>query len=347
LLLIQLESALGNPPYSGHSANKGEWISKLVRDYYLCDGKPLGERNPKWLQDDYVKFLRWGQWRIEQTGQGVLAFITNHGYLDNPTFRGMRQNLMKTFDEIYVLDLHGSAKRHETVPGSDKPDKNVFDIQQGVAIGIFVKHSPGARTKKKEKAPATVHHCELWGAQRQTKYDWLEKNQVESTEWRKLEPTAPHYLFIPQDTKRLKEYQRGWNVAEMMPVTTIGPNSHRDSFAIAFDRHEAEARLTALQSGRLTPAELQRRFGVAESEAWSLDFARQHLPGNPRVLRCLYRPFDQRFMLWGRFMFDRPREDLLRHLIDWEEAASSLSGPRKEFNLGLITTRQTKEAFSV
>ena len=165
---------LGNPPYSGHSANKGEWISKLVRDYYFCDGKPLGERNPKWLQDDYVKFLRWGQWRIEQTGQGVLAFITNHGYLDNPTFRGMRQNLMQTFDEIYVLDLHGNSKKKEIVPGSGEADKNVFDIQQGVAIGIFVKLPPNARAKNKEKAPAIVHHCDLWGAQRQRKYDWLD-----------------------------------------------------------------------------------------------------------------------------------------------------------------------------
>ena len=139
---------LGNPPYSGHSANKGEWISKLVRDYYFCDGQPLGERNPKWLQDDYVKFLRWAQWRIEQTGQGVLAFITNHGYLDNPTFRGMRQNLMQTFDEIYVLDLHGNSKKKETVPDTGEADKNVFDIQQGVAIGIFVKLPPGRAAKK-------------------------------------------------------------------------------------------------------------------------------------------------------------------------------------------------------
>src|SRR3989441_10834740 len=141
-----------------------------ICDYYFCDGQPLGERNPKWLQDDYVKFIRWGQWRIEQTGQGILGFITNHGYLDNPTFRGMRQHLMQTFDEIYLLNLHGNSKKKETVPGTNTPDKNVFDIQQGVAIGIFVKLPE--RAKKKEKAPATVRHFDLWGAQRQTKYDW-------------------------------------------------------------------------------------------------------------------------------------------------------------------------------
>src|ERR1017187_956577 len=233
---------LGNPPYSGHSANTGKWISQLVRDYYFCDGKPLGERNPKWLQDDYVKFLRWGQWRIDQTGQGVLAFITNHGYLDNPTFRGMRQNLMQTFDEIYVLDLHGNSKKKETIPGSGEADKNVFDIQQGVAIGIFVKLPPEARAKKKEKAPAIVRHANLWGGQRQTKYDWLDEHEVETTKWTKLEPTSPHYLFISQDPRRLKEYEIGWKITEMMPVNSVGIVTARDSLTLAFDKHEIWSR---------------------------------------------------------------------------------------------------------
>jgi len=130
---------LGNPPYSGHSANKSEWIAGLVHDYYYVDGLPLGEKNPKWLQDDYVKFIRFGQWRIDRTGSGILALITNHGYLDNPTFRGMRQSLEKTFDEIYLMDLHGNSKKKEVAPDGS-PDKNVFDIQQGVAVAIMVKY---------------------------------------------------------------------------------------------------------------------------------------------------------------------------------------------------------------
>lgn len=130
---------LGNPPYSGHSANKSKWIEGLLRDYYQVDGMPLGERNSKWLQDDYVKFIRFGQWRIDRTGSGILAFITNHGYLDNPTFRGMRQSLEKTFDEIYLMDLHGNSKKKEVAPDGS-PDKNVFDIQQGVAVAIMVKY---------------------------------------------------------------------------------------------------------------------------------------------------------------------------------------------------------------
>ncbi|MFN8375921.1 MAG: N-6 DNA methylase [Anaerolineae bacterium] len=127
---------LGNPPYSGHSANRSRdaqgkltWIGERLQDYYQVDGKPLGERNPKWLQDDYVKFIRFGQWRINQTGSGVLAFVTNHGYLDNPTFRGMRQQLMNEFTDIYILNLHGNSKKKRNPDGGT--DQNVFDIQQG------------------------------------------------------------------------------------------------------------------------------------------------------------------------------------------------------------------------
>ena len=129
---------VGNPPYSGHSENKGEWISNLLKDYYQVDGKPLGEKNPKYLQDDYVKFIRFSQWRIQQTGMGILAFITNHGYLKNATFRGMRRSLDKTFDEMYIFDLHGDTREKEVAPDGSK-DQNVFDIQQGVAIGLMVK----------------------------------------------------------------------------------------------------------------------------------------------------------------------------------------------------------------
>jgi len=152
---------MGNPPYSGHSANKGQWIKDLLKgtdtlsgkateNYFECDDKPLGERNPKWLNDDYVKFIRWAQWRIERTGAGVLAMITNHAYMDNPTFRGMRQSLMQTFDEIYVLDLHGSTKKKEVCPDGSK-DENVFDIMQGVAVCIMVRlpKSPAGKGGKK------------------------------------------------------------------------------------------------------------------------------------------------------------------------------------------------------
>jgi predicted helicase len=135
---------MGNPPYSLLSSNTNAWTEELLKEdidgatsYYKVDGNPLNERNPKALQDDYVKFLRFAQWKIQKAGKGIVAMITNHGYLDNTTFRGMRQSLMKTFDEIYILDLHGNSVKRETAPNGGK-DENVFDIRQGVAISLFV-----------------------------------------------------------------------------------------------------------------------------------------------------------------------------------------------------------------
>jgi len=154
---------IGNPPYSGMSANQNRWTEELLKtdidgaqSYYTVDGKPLGEKNPKWLQDDYVKFLRFAQWKIHKAGRGIVAMITNHGYLDNPTFRGMRQSLLKTFDEIYILDLHGNSLKRETAPNGS-PDENVFDIRQGVAIALFVKYSstsPNVPQVRREGADA-------------------------------------------------------------------------------------------------------------------------------------------------------------------------------------------------
>lgn len=146
---------LGNPPYSGHSSNRGEWILKLIEDYKQIDGRPLGERNPKWLQDDYVKFLRFAQWKIEQTGEGIVGMITNHSYLDNPTFRGMRRSLMKTFDEIYVLDLHGNSLKRKRAPDGSE-DENVFDIRQGVAIAFFLKYADRAQGSWTRRWPAST-----------------------------------------------------------------------------------------------------------------------------------------------------------------------------------------------
>jgi hypothetical protein len=159
---------LGNPPYSGHSANKGEWIDSLLKKgykrvkgeddegYYRVDGQPLNEKNPKWLQDDYVKFIRFAQWKIDQAGEGILGFITNHSYLDNPTFRGMRRSLMKTFNEIYILDLHGNSLKKEKCPNGSK-DQNVFDIRQGVAIALFIKN-------KGTRKDCNIYHSDLWGS---------------------------------------------------------------------------------------------------------------------------------------------------------------------------------------
>lgn len=344
---------LGNPPYSGHSANTGQWIidllhgsdtitSKKTGNYFAVDGQPLGERNPKWLNDDYVKFIRFAQWRIEQTGYGVLAFITNHGYLDNPTFRGMRQSLMETFDDIYVLDLHGNSKKKEKAPDGSK-DENVFDIQQGVTIGIFVKQ------RDRKKKLAAVRHAHLWGVrevftenvhnERELaggKYHWLWQHNVSTTKWAKLKPQSPLYLFVPQDVDLREEYEQGWKVTEMMPVNVLGFQSHRDHFALDFEEALLHSRISALRSKTASDEELQNRYELRDSGGWQLSNARKQLRADSEwekhLIRCFYRPFDERFCYFNTAAMDRPRRELIQHVAGKE-------------NLCLNLMRQTKMPF--
>ncbi|MBI1955739.1 MAG: hypothetical protein HYS38_05045, partial [Acidobacteria bacterium] len=357
---------MGNPPYSGHSANRsylerivnpGEkyqtlrgrtevakrklkirqktFIGQLIEDYKKVDGKGLGERNPKWLQDDYVKFIRWGQWRIERTGAGILAFITNNGYLDNPTFRGMRQQLMKAFTEIYILDLHGSSKKRETAPDGS-PDKNVFDIQQGVTLGIFVKE-PG------KKSPAKVYHAELWGL-RESKYRTLFSTQMESTKWTQLQPQSPLYLFVPQDTGLRVEYEQGWKITEAMPVNVLGFQTHRDHFAVDFDESVLRARIEDLrdedkedlQHKAKSDEELRTLYNLSDNRDWKLADARKQAREDneweKHFTECLYRPFDWRPCYFSTVAMDYPRRELLDHVAN--RANLCLLSSRQQATLG-------------
>lgn len=319
---------LGNPPYSGHSANASwrlvknlqtgktrreqTWIGGLIQDYYQVDGKPLGEKNPKWLQDDYVKFIRFGQWRIQQTGAGVLAFVTNHGYLDNPTFRGMRQQLMDTFTDIYVLDLHGNDRKKEVAPDGS-PDKNVFDIQQGVAIGIFVKE-PG------KAGPAKVHHADLWG-ERQTKYSRLDQDGVENTSWAELAPESPHYLFIPQDAGLLKEYERSWKVSEIFPVNSVGIVTARDALTIQRNKEQVWNTVTDFMQLGEEAARAKYNLGK-DARDWKVSMAQEDLrdsgPREEMIVPIMYRPFDVRYTYYtghSRGFICMPRAEVMQHMI--------------------------------
>ena len=251
----QILVVLGNPPFAGHSTNKGQWITSLIETYkeHCPELKKPGQA--KWLSDDYVKFMRFAQWHIEQVGNGILAFITNHSYLDNPTFRGMRRSLLQSFDAIYILDLHGNRKKREQAPDGSK-DENVFDIQQGVAISIFVKYRDSANVAvlggreqdgrgqggrgqgggkprpyisgEDTLAFATVYHADLWGLRAIFQYDreggvtlgdgkyaWLAEHDLSNTQWTTLDPQAPFYLFSPQESRYEAEYNAGWSVADI------------------------------------------------------------------------------------------------------------------------------------
>jgi predicted helicase len=341
-----IEVILGNPPYAGHSANASvrrevgvtgtvqtvrTFIGRLIEDYKQVDGRPLGEKNPKWLQDDYVKFLRWGQWRLTQTGQGILAMITNHGYLDNPTFRGMRQQLMQTFNEIYLLNLHGNAKKKEFCPDGSQ-DENVFDIQQGVAIGLFIKREGGP-------APARVFYADLWGL-REAKYQALAELEVPSTPWRELQPYSPYYLFVPQDTDLRAEYERGWPVNDIFPVNSVGIVTARDHLTIHWTPQEVMD--TVKDFASLNPETAREKYRLGNDvRDWKLQLAQKDLQKSglkeELVIPVLYRPFDVRFTYYTgqtRGFLCMPRPEVMRHMLAGK-------------NLGLAFSRQNRSGLNI
>jgi hypothetical protein len=340
---LPILAVIGNPPYSGHSANRSwemipdhktkklkrfpTFIGSLVQDYYQVDGRPLGEKNPKWLQDDYVKFIRWGQWRIERTGAGVLAFIANHGYLDNPTFRGMRQSLMSSFTEIYLLNLHGNSKKKEKSPDG-LPDENVFDIQQGVAVGIFVKER-GIST------PARVFYSDIWGT-RDRKYKALLESGIGATRWNVLNPYSPQHLFVPQEKGRRAEYERGRKLTEIFPVNSVGIVTARDHLTIAWSHHEIWQRVRRFESLPIDDARNKYELGP-DARDWKVRLAQGDLrssgPREANVQPITYRPFDVRFTYYtglSRGFLCRPRPETMRHMVQTR-------------NVALLTTRQTRD----
>jgi predicted helicase len=310
---------LGNPPYSGISANKNKWIDELLKtdkdgaqSYYKVDGKDLKERKV-WLQDDYVKFLRFAQWKIHKSGKGIVAMITNHGYLDNPTFRGMRQSLLKTFDEIYVLDLHGNVKKKEM-------DENVFDIQQGVAIGIFIKHN-----NEKYKG---IYHLDLYGT-REEKYKWLEEHNIETAGYKKINPQSPYYFFIPRKEKNL-EYYNFPKITEIFKVYVTGIVTARDHFVISFDINELRQRIIQFRNLSIPDDIIRNSYKLKDTRGWKLSQARRELSKDDKwdtyYKPILYRPFDIRYIYYTPKMIDWPRLEVMRHMLEGE-------------NVGLIVSR--------
>ena len=300
------------------------FIGQLLTDYYYVGDLPLREKNPKWLQDDYVKFIRFAQWRIERTGHGILGFVTNHGYLDNPTFRGMRQSLMKSFSEIHVFDLHGNTKKPEVSPDRSK-DENVFDIQQGVAIILAVK-------EPEHSGLAEVYRADLWGL-REHKYTVLSDTDVNGTTWTPLHPSAPNYFFFPQTMDLRAEYERGWKLTEAMPLNVTGFQTHRDEFAIAFEKKTIVQRVQRLREKEDSDDELRQVFQLNNSGGWRLEEARAALRANSDwetgFLNILYRPFDRRWCHYDNATMDRPRRELVDNMAGKE-------------NLALNVCRQTK-----
>lgn len=275
---------VGNPPYSGESNNKGDafkWITSLMDDYKRepDTDKPLNERNPKWINDDYCKFIRLGQAFVDKNTEGVLAYINNHSFLDNPTFRGMRWNLMQSFDKIYIIDLHGNSKKKEACPDGSK-DENVFDIQQGVSINIFIK-----KGKKRKGKLAEVYHCDLYG-KRKVKYDYLSEHTFSTTDFTRITPTAPFYFFMKRDTANESLYNGGFAVNEIFPINTVGVVTAKDAVLIDTSK---QCLLNKV------------------SDYYKIE------PNDRLVTKICYRPFDDRYIYYDTSKIERPREKVMQH----------------------------------
>lgn len=311
---------IGNPPYLGEGGASEGWIGTLMDDYKKEPGgrERLKERNPKWLNDLYVKFIRTSSHQIEQNGEGVLGFITNHGYLDNPTFRGMRWHLLKTFDKIWVLDLHGSSKKKEKTPDGSK-DVNVFDIMQGVSIIIAVKK------KNAGDELAEVMHGDLWG-DRANKYKALGEYGLTDGLFEPLETRPPRYPLVRRDWSRQASYQGGVAINEFMPVNSVGIVTARDKLTIDHDKAELWARVKEFASLDSEMARAKYKLGK-DVRDWQVKWAQDDVNNNldiSRVTPIAYRPFDTHWTFFtgnSRGFICFPRGNVMRHMLAGDNIA--------------------------
>jgi predicted helicase len=268
---------IGNPPYSVSSSNKGEWITDLIKDYKTG----LGEKNIQSLSDDYIKFIRFAEHFVEKNKSGIVAMITNNSFIDGITHRQMRKHLLETFDEIYILDLHGNSKKKEKAPDGDK-DENVFDIQQGVAISIFV------RQVSQEKTLCAVYHGEIYG-KRKEKFQALDENDLQNIKWKKLDYSAPYYFFVPKNFMLEEEYEKGFKIDELFVIKAAGIKTHHDDLVIAFSSNELKKQIMTYQK--------------EQNDLYDYD----------KIKKICYRPFDERFIYYDTKIIIRHRKEQIKH----------------------------------
>ena len=375
---ISVTVVLGNPPYSVSSQNASKRTKILDKDEkYLADvkytgsvwnriyktgkaGKTItelthigellelykgrvrleGEKNIQPLDDDYIKFIRFAQYQIENNAQdaGIIGFITNHSYLNGLIHRGMREELLKYFDKLYIMDLHGNSLLKETTPDGNV-DQNVFDIQQGVAILIAVREkskpdygSTAYKSRDRIKEMAKVLYYDLWG-NREDKYNFLESASLDNVDWIELQPTAPNYFFAPKNFDLATEYNQGWNVTDIFPVNSTGVTTHRDHFVIDFDLYQLRKRIEDFINLQITDEQISTIYDLKDTRDWKLSLKRLSLSKNltweSYFTTYLYRPFDKRFYYHHKDIVELTKQEVMRNL---------------QFNnLALILCRQQKE----
>ncbi len=315
----------GNPPYSGTSENVGKYATGIVKEaYYSIDGNALKENNTKWLLNDYVKFLRFSQKKIDKEGFGIVGMITSNSYIDSPIFRGMRQNLLDSFNEIYILNLHGNAKKKEVLPNGISKDENVFKITEGVCIAFFVK-LPNIKSSN-----CQVYFDELWG-KRQEKFTTLLNLNLNEQKWKLIKPISPKYLFIPQDESLSTEFSSYISILDIFSEKSLGALTKRDGLAIDFTKIELLDKIRKFSDKTQEDQVIANKFELPlkDKDRWDLKKTRQHLKENLKSEFCkniFYRPFDERYIYYDEFIVARRNIRILHNL--------------NKDNLALITTRQ-------
>lgn len=309
---------IGNPPYSGHSSNDGEWASGLTERYYKVNGLSLNEANTKWLKDDYVKFMGLSQALLDLTGEGVMSFITNHGFIDNPTFRGMRLSLLGSFDLAQVLHLNGSAKKAQ----DSQIDQNVFEIQQGVAIALFGRNS-GNHSR-------SVGFFDLVGS-REMKYSVLGKSSANNTEWKAIKPAAPFYFFVPEDADLRSEFQAFIKLTDAMPQFSLGCLTKRDELVISHSRQEGARKIMAFINPQKSDIAATQEWGLKlkDNDMWDATIARKAVKEeevDKYMSKIEYRVWDTRFMFAHKDYVARLNRRIMSHM--------------ERPNIALITVRQ-------
>lgn len=329
---------IGNPPYSGESANKGDWIMSLMEDYKKEPGgkEKLKESNSKFINSDEYKFIRFGQHFIEKNCEGILAFINPHGFLDNPTFRGMRWNLLKTFDKIYILDLHGNATKKEISPDGSV-DQNVFDIMQGVSINLFIKTD-----KKKAHELGEVFHYDLYG-KRNIKYDFLSKNTLKTIGYKKVTHESPDYFFSNKDLDKKSD---DFRIPSLFKLSSLGSLTKKDKLAIDFDKEALRKKVTYFLDRNIKVEEACKKFDlvVKDNDKWDANYVREKVlisDINNFIKDIEYRPFDKRKIFYNSDFVARPNPKVLKNLV--EDNFALISGRQgqavgsMQWNLAFIT----------
>ena len=317
---------MGNPPYNVSTQNKNDWIEALIGEYKKEPGTEERLKEQKLnLDDDYVKFIRYGQMLVDRTETGILAYINNHSFLDNPTFRGMRWSLMQSFDKIYILDPHGNSKRKETAPDGSK-DENVFDIQIGASINIGIKTG-----KKTPGSLAEIFHFDLYG-RRKAKYDFLYEHTLGSIQWKKLIPETPFYFFVPKDFNNQAAYEKGFSVTKIFSIYNAGVKTDRDSLFIDREKRNLEKRMQKLLSGNYDD-QFIKQYAVSDSSSYKLtSLIKSNNYSIKNILPIQYRPFDYRFIYYQPGLTSRPAYTVIKHFLAGE-------------NIGLVFLR-TMPAFA-